>query len=196
MSGDIPPWGPVLGFHITEGLSISHCFVSCSVCQLLWTVLSEVSFTLCTAKREPQKHLKVPWKSSLWSLPGCTYHFLFVQTSVEAVWNTLLFFFFFLAHSTIPFISIFSLEFAFACFSPELACLLLKPEVLSLQYWSKSPTLDQFQDTELVFLNFFFSLLSCQATAFLSRWHIRVDRWQLPWLLRGLPFSFLSLRRN
>lgn len=119
--------------------------------------------------REPQRggvsaFRKVPWKPSLWSPPSCTYHFSFVQTFLEplAVWSTLLFPF--LARSTIPFISVFSLE---CCLHLPVslqkcrACLLLKPEVLSLQYWSKSPALSQFQNTELVFSLFFpFATLS------------------------------------
>lgn len=79
-----------------------------------------------------------------------------------------LFFFSFLAHNTIPFISIFSME---CCFHLPVslqkcrACLLLKPEVLSLQYWSRSPPLGQFQNTELFsFATLSGYIISCKMT--------------------------------
>ena len=71
--------------------------------------------------------------------------------------------------------------------------LLQKPEVLSLQHWSRSPPLGPFQNTELVFSGFLLCYFY-RATAFPGRWHIRVDRCHLPCLLSGFPCSLVSLR--
>lgn len=162
MSGDIPPCGPALGSHVIEGCMAQHFSLLCCLLSLPAAVHHALrSLTLCTAKREPQpseKHLKVPWKSSLWSLASCTYHFLFVQTSVEplGVWSTLLFFFFSTQHNTFHQHLFHGVLFPFASFSPEMQSLLTSeawsPQLAVLEQVSPSGLIPKYRTFFLCYL--------------------------------------------